>query len=116
MDYASYETFPSLLEEIRSLNKKLEQASKGSMIFTMNSKDERAPFKIPHTKYSYVRKNENHRKTHVPTIRCHYCGIIGHNIPHCHIRIVEVPKGVTMWVPKITCCETHPKAPTFVGS
>ena len=116
MDYASCEICPSLHQEIKSLNKKLEQASKGSMTFAMNSKDERAPFKRPYTKYSYVRNNKNHSKTHVATIRCHYCCISGHTTPHCHIRIVEIPKGVMMWVPKVTCCKTHPKAPTFVGT
>jgi len=105
-----------LHEEIESLSKKLGQASKGSMTFAMNSKDERAPFKRPYTKYSYVRRNKNHSITHARTIRCHYCGRSGHTIPHCHIRKVEVPKGVMMWVPKVTCCETHPKASTFVGS
>jgi len=83
------------------------------MTFTMNSKDETAPSKRPYTKYSYVRKNRNHSKTHAPTIRCHYCGISGHTTPHC--RRIEVPKGVMMWVPKVTC-EIHPKAPTCVGS
>ena len=56
MDFASCETFPSLHEEIKSLNKKSEQAPKGSMTFSINSKDERAPFKRFYTKYSYVRK------------------------------------------------------------
>jgi len=50
MDFASCETCPSLHEEIKSLNKKLEQASKGSTIFAMNSKDERTHFKISYTK------------------------------------------------------------------
>jgi len=116
MDYASGETCPSLHEEIKSLNKKLEKASKGSITFAMYSKDERVPFKRPYTKYSYVRKNKNLSKTHAPTIRCHYCGRSGHTTPHCHIRRFEVPKGLMMWVPKVTCCKTHPRAPTFVGS
>ena len=116
MDFASCKTYPSLHEEINSLNKKLERVSKGTMTCAMNSKDERVPFKRPYTKYSYVRKNNNRDKTHVPTIRCHYCGISGHATPHCHIRKVVVPKGVMMWVPKVTCCETHSKAPTCVGS
>ena len=47
MDFASCETCPSLHEEIKTLNKKLEQASKGSMTFAMSSKDERIPFKRP---------------------------------------------------------------------
>ncbi|RHN45435.1 hypothetical protein MtrunA17_Chr7g0231161 [Medicago truncatula] len=114
MDSASCEICPSLHEEINSLNKKLERVSKGTMTFSMNSKDERTPFKRPYTKYSYVRKNKFHSKNYVPTIRCHYCGISGHTTPHCHIRRVEVPKGVMKWVPKVTCCETHPKAPTCV--
>ena len=114
MDFASCETCPSLHEEIKSLNKKLEEVSKGTMTFVMNSKDERAPFKRPYTKYSYVQKI--HGKAHIPTIRCHYCGISGHTTPHCHIRRFEVPKGIMMWVPKVHCCETHPKAPTSVGS
>jgi len=97
MDCASCETCPSLHEEIKSLNKKSEQAPKGSMTFSINSKDERAPFKRLYTKYSYVRKNQS--KTHVPTIRCHYCGRSGHTTPHCHIRRVKVPKGTMMWVP-----------------
>ena len=50
MDFASCETCPNLHEEIKSLNKKLEQASKGSIKFYMNSKDERAPFKRPYSK------------------------------------------------------------------
>ncbi|AES87858.1 hypothetical protein MtrunA17_Chr4g0017881 [Medicago truncatula] len=116
MDFSSCEICPSFHEEINSLNKKLERVSKGAMIFAMKSKDGRTPFKRPYTKYSYVRKNKNHSKTCVPIIRCHYCGISGHTTPHCHIRRVEVPKGVMMWVPKVTCCETHPKAPTCVGS
>jgi len=116
MDFASYKTCHSLHEEINYLNKKLERVAKGTMTFAMNSKDERVPFKRPYTKYSYVRKNDNRSKTQVPTIRCHYCGISGHTTPHCHIRKVEVPKGVMMWVPKVTCCEAHPKAPTCVGS
>ncbi|AET02767.1 hypothetical protein MTR_8g051900 [Medicago truncatula] len=116
MDFASCEIFPGLHKEIKSLNKKLEQVSKGSMTFAMNSKDKRAPFKRPYTKYSYVRKNMNHSKTHAPTIRCHYCGRSGHTTPYCHIRRVEVPKGVMMWVPKVTSCENHSKAPTFVRS
>ena len=86
------------------------------MTFAMNSKDEKAHFQRPYTKYSYERKNSNHSKTHASTIRCHYCGISGHTTPHCHIRRVEVPKGVMMWVPKVTYCEIHPKAPTCVGS
>jgi len=93
MDFASCETCPSLHEEIKSLNKKLEQVSKGSMSFAMNSKDERASFKRPYTKYSYVTRNKNHNKTHAPTIRCHYCGKSGHTTSHCYIRKVEVPKG-----------------------
>ena len=116
MDFASCEICPSLHEEINSLNKKLESVSKGTMTFSMTSKDERAHFKRPYTKYSYVRKNSNHSKTHALTIRCHYFGISGHTTPHYHIRRVEVPKGVMMWVPKVTCCETHPKAPTSVVS
>ena len=44
MDFASCEIFPSLHEEIKSLNKKLEQVFKGTMTFAMNSRDERAPF------------------------------------------------------------------------
>jgi len=116
MTFPICETFPSLHGEIKSLNKKLELASKGSMTFTMNSKDERASFKRPYTKYSYVRWNKNHSKTHAPTIKCHCCGRNGHTTPHCHIRKVEVPKGVMMWVPKVICCEIHPKAPTFVRS
>jgi len=116
MDFASCEICPSVHEEINSLNKKLERVSKGTMTFSMNSKDERTPFKRPYTKYSYVRKNKFHIKNYVPAIRCHYCGISGHTTPHCHIRRVEVPKGVMMWVPKVTCCEIHPKDPTIVGS
>jgi len=30
----------------------------------MNSKDERAPFKRPYSKYSYERSNKNNSKTH----------------------------------------------------
>jgi len=75
MDFASCETCPSLHEEIKSLNKKLEQVSKGTMTFVMNSKDERASFKRPYTKYSYVKKS--HNKAHIPNIKCHYCGISG---------------------------------------
>ena len=116
MDFASCKTCPSLHEEINSLNKKLECVSKGTMTFAMNSKEERTSLKRHYTKYSYVKKNKNHSKTYGPTIRCHYCGISGHTTPHCHIRRVEVPKGVMMWVPKVTCCEIHPKAPTCVGS
>ena len=116
MDSASCEIFPSLHEEINSPNKKLERVSKGTMTFAMNSKDERAPFKRPYTKYSYVKKNRNHSKTYVPTIRCHYCGISGHTTPHFHIRRVDVPKGLMKRVLKVTCCETHTKAPTCVGS
>jgi hypothetical protein len=116
MDFASCEICPSLHEEINFLNKKLEPVSKGTITFVMNSKDERTPFKRSYTIYSYVRKNKFHSKDHVPTIRCHYCGISGHTTPHCHIRRVEVPKGIMMWVPKVTCCEIHPKAPTCVGS
>jgi len=101
MNFASCKTCPSLHEEINSLNKKLKRVSKGTMTFAMNSKDERVPFKRPYTKYSYVRRYNNRNKTHVPTIRCHYCGISGHTIPHCHIKKVEVPKGVMMWVPKV---------------
>ena len=115
MDFASCEICPSLHEEINSLNKKLERVSMGTMTFAMNSKDESVPFKIPYTKYSYVRKNKYHRKNYVP-MRCHYCGISDHTTPHFHIRRVEVPKGVMTWVPKVTCCETHLKAPTCVGS
>jgi len=59
---------------------------------------------------------KSHRKAHTPTTRCHYCGISEHTTPHCHFRRFEVPKGIMMWVPKISCCETHPKAPTCVGS
>jgi len=84
MDFASCETCPSLHEEIKSLNKKLEQVSKRTMTFVMNSKDESAPFKRPYTKYSYVKKS--HSKAHIPTIRSHYCGINGHTTPHCHIK------------------------------
>jgi len=116
MDFASCEICPSLHEETNSLTKKLERVSKGTMTFAMNSKDERTPFKRPYTKYSYVRKNKYQSKNYVPTIRCHYCGISGHTTPHCHIRRVEAPKGVMIWMPKVTCCETHPKAPTCVGS
>jgi len=116
MDFASCETCPSLHEEIKSLNRKLEQASKGSMTFVMSSKDGRAYFKRPYTKYSYVRNNKNHRKTHAPTIMCHYCGISCHATPHCHNTKVEVPKVVMMWVSEFTCSETNPKAPNFVGS
>ena len=116
MDYTSCEICPSLHEEIKSLNKKLEQVSKGSMTFAMNSKDERTHFQRPYSKYSYVRKHKNHRKSHAPTIRCHYCGRSGHTTPHCHNWRVEALKGVMPWVPEVTCCETHPKAPTFVGS
>jgi hypothetical protein len=116
MDFASCEICPSLHEEINSLNKKLGRVSKGTMTFAMNSKDERTPFKRPYTKCSYVRKNKFHSKYYVPTIRCHYYGISGHTTPHCHIRKVEVPKGIMMWVPKVTCCEIHPKVPTYVGS
>jgi len=116
IDFASCEIFPSLHEEINSLNKKLDRVSKGTMTFAMNSKDERLSFKRPYTKYSYVRKNKYHSKNYVRTIRCHYCGISGPTTTHCHIRKVEVPKGVMMWVPKVTCCETHPNAPTCVGS
>jgi len=105
-----------LHEEINSLNQKLERVSKGTMTFAMNSKDERTPFKRPYTKYSYVRKNKNQRKNYVRTIRCHYCSISVHTTLYCHIRRVEVPKGVMMWVPKVICCETHSKAPTCVGS
>jgi len=114
MDFSICEIFPSLHEEIKSLNKKLEQVYKGTMTCVMNSKDERDSFKRPYTKYSYVKKSQ--RKAHIPTIRCHYCGISGHTTPHCHIRRFEVPKGIMMWVPKVYCCETHPKAPTCVGS
>ena len=116
MDFASCEIFPSLHEEINSLNMKLDRVSKGTMTFAMNLKDERIPFKQPYTKYSYVRKNKYHSKNYVPTIRFHYCGISGHTTPHCHIRKVEVPKGVMMWVPKVNCCDIHPKALTSVGS
>jgi len=60
-------------------------------------------------------RNKNNSKTHEPNIRCHYCGKSGHTTPRFYIRRVEVPKEVMKWVPKVTCCETHPKAPTFVG-
>jgi len=96
MDFASCEIFPSLHEGINSLNKKLDRVFKRTMTFSIDSKDERIPFKRPDTKYSYVRKNKFHRKNYVPKIRCHYCGISGHTSPHCHIRRVEVPKGVMM--------------------
>ena len=49
MDFAICEIFPSLHEEINSLNKKLERVSKGTMTFAMSSKDERTPFKRPYT-------------------------------------------------------------------
>jgi len=94
MNFASCEICPSLHEEINSLNKKLECASKGTITFAMSSKDERTPFKRPYTEYSYVRKNKYHSKNYVPTIRCHYSGISGDTTPHCHIRKFEVPKGV----------------------
>jgi len=82
MAFASCEICPSLHKEIKSLNKKLEQISKGTMTFFMNSKDERAPFKRPYTKYSYVKKS--HSKAHIPTIRSHYCGKWTHHtsLPH----------------------------------
>jgi len=85
------------------------------MTFAMNPKDERTPFKRPYTKYSYATRNKNHSKTHALNISCHYCGKSGHTTPYCHIRRVEVPKGVMKWVPKFTCCEIHPKAQTFFG-
>ena len=72
MDFASCEIFPSLHEDINSLNKKLERVSTGTMTFALNSKDERVHFRRPYTKYSYVRKKKNHSKTHSPAIRCHY--------------------------------------------
>jgi len=59
MDFSSCETCPRLHEEIKYLNKKLEQASKGSMTFVMNPKDKRTPFKRPYTMYSYVTRNKN---------------------------------------------------------
>jgi len=114
MDFCSCEIFPSLHEEIESLNKKLEQVSKGTMTFAMNSKDEIAPFRRPYKKYSYVKKVLN--KSHTRTIWCNYCGINGHITPHWHFIRFEVPKGIMTWVPKVRCCETHPKAPTCVGS
>jgi len=56
MDFASCETYPSLYEKIKSLTKKLEKkVSKGSMVFAMNSKDERTPLK-GHTKNTLMIK------------------------------------------------------------
>jgi len=55
-DFASCETCPSLHEEIKSLNKKLEQEYKGSMTYSMSSKDDRASFKRPYTKYLVCEK------------------------------------------------------------
>jgi hypothetical protein len=48
MDFASYETCPSLHEEIKSLTLKLKQDSKGPMKFSMKSKDKKTSFRRPY--------------------------------------------------------------------
>lgn len=48
IDLASCETCHSLHEEIKSLTRKLEQASKAPIVFAMNSKNEKAMFKRPY--------------------------------------------------------------------
>jgi len=45
MDFASCEICPSLHEGINSLNKKLDRVFKRTMTFSIDSKDERIPFK-----------------------------------------------------------------------
>jgi hypothetical protein len=94
MNFAKCEVCPSLRKEIKSLTRKLEQASNIPMVFAMDSKDEICPFKRPYKKYSHVKHNKNHNKFHGLNIRCYYCGRSGHTTSHCHIRKVEVPKGL----------------------
>jgi hypothetical protein len=115
MDFASYETCPSLHEEIKSLTLKLEQVSKNEMVFTMKSKDIKTSLKRPYKGYSYVNKNYN-RNSHKHNIRCHYYERLGHTTPHCHFIIVEVPKGVMMWVPKNLDCIKSPKTQLRLGA
>jgi len=50
MDFANYETCPSLRDENKSLTIKLEQIWKGPMIFAMKSKDKINPFRRPYIK------------------------------------------------------------------
>jgi len=95
MNFASCETSLSLYKEIEILTHKLEYVSKEEMKFVMKSKENRKPFKRPYKKYAFVNKNDND-KPYTQNDRCHYCGRLRHNTPHCHIRKVEVLKGVMM--------------------
>ena len=61
-------------------------------------------------------KNKNRKgKTHEHKIRCYYCREIGHTTPHCHVMKTLVPKGIMMWVSKVSTSVTNPKHPTCVG-
>jgi len=79
----------------------------------MKSIDKRNSFKRPYKKYSFVNKNED-GKSHIHNVTCHCCGKLGHTTPHCHIRRVNVPKGLMIWVPKTVICLKKPKVSTSV--
>ena len=95
-----------------SLKSKIEQVSSASMNFadrfTKTSNFKRSP------KRKFKNKNRK-SKTHEHKISSNYRREIGHTTPHCHVMKTFVPKGIMMWVPKVSSFVTNPKDPTCVG-
>ena len=103
---------PRLQLEIVSLRSKIEQVSSASISFANRFTQTLSFKKSSKRKF----KNENRKcKIHEHKVRCDYCREIGHTTPHCHVMKILVPKGIMMWVPKLSTFVTNPKDPTCVG-
>jgi hypothetical protein len=103
---------PRLQLKIVSLKSKIEQVSSASMNFanrfTKSSNFKESPKRMF--------KNKNPKsKTNEHKIRCNYCREIRHTTPHCHVMKTLVPKGIMIWVPKLSTFVINPKDPTCVG-
>jgi len=103
---------PRLQLEIVSLKSKIEQVSNTSINFA-NRFTKPLGFKTAY-KRKFKKRNRNF-KIHEHKIRCNYWREIGHTTPHCHVMKTLVPKGIMMWVPKLSTFVTNPKDPTCVG-
>jgi len=103
---------PRLQLEITTLKSKIEQVSSASMNLA-NRFSKPSSFKNS-SKRRFKNKNLK-GKIHEHQVRCNYCREIGHTTPHCHVMKILVPKGVMMWVPKLSSFVINPKDPTCVG-
>jgi len=111
-DIDSCEACPRLQLEIVSLKSKIKQVASAPMNLASRFT------KTSSFKNSSKRrfKNKNRKcKIHEHQVRCNACREIGHTTPHCHSMKILVPKGVMMWVPKLSTFLTNPKDPTCVG-